>query len=195
MPVLIFEGVQGVGKSALIDKLFEQGYIHTLPFSRVQAPNVEEYVKRNIVQTQHDGQKIIEYADLHPDYFFVVDRFTASEYVFGQICKRKQDYSWITSLETDMSKHDILLVYVCSNCDFICSNIWKRRAAYFADLTVQNIPEALRLYNEYLEKTPLEILTFHNSYLSTLTENAGDLWAAIKEWSKHKRKKAHGSHL
>lgn len=179
MPVLIIEGVQGTGKTVLLQQLEDSGYVRIVPFSRTSAASAVEYVSQNIKKTLEDAKTLMDWADLNT--YYAVDRFAASEYVFGQICERKQDYAWIKQLEQEMAKYRILTVYIFAQYGFICSNIWSRRAAYVADLMIQNLPNAFRLYSEYLESSPLPSMTFYNNHNASVKINAENLLTAIND--------------
>lgn len=179
MPVLILEGVQGTGKTALLHEFVLSRNVQLVPFSRTSASSAAEYVSRNIKKTQEDARMLMDWADLNT--YYAIDRFAASEYVFGQICERKQDYVWIKQLEQEMAIHNILTVYVFAEYGFICSNIWSRRAAYIADLMVRNLPDAFRLYSEYLESSPLPSMTFYNNHNVNIKVNAENLLVAIND--------------
>jgi uncharacterized protein (DUF362 family) len=181
MPVIILEGVQGVGKSALLEQLAKENKVTVVDFKRTYADNPEQYIRMNTEKTRAEAQRLINMSADKAHH--IVDRFVASELVFGQIAKRKQDYDWIEELEHEMSHHQILTAYIYADYNFIMKNVWSspRRGPYIADMIMANIPAALDLYSKYLDFTPVKFISFYNNCRLSIQQNAQTLWFKIMQ--------------
>jgi thymidylate kinase len=188
MVVILVEGLQGVGKTSLFARLEELKVVTSSKLPRTASASTTDYTFVNKLNTESAKSVIIELAKSEKIYF--VDRYIASEFVFGKICKRKDDYEWLWAIDKELSaqfnklKHTVFTAYITAPWQFCVDNIWKRRSTYTAELMIAKLPEASALYEKYLENSLIPIIAYRNNPIRSIDENAKQLWDAIKSITK-----------
>ena len=199
MVVLIFEGMQGVGKTTLIEQLEKYSVISNSKLPRPVVTSDKDYVIINKMNTEVAKSCILDLAV--SARLYVVDRYIASEFVFGNVCHRDDNYAWLWKIDKELGnsfnklKHNIYTVYVTAPWQFTIDNIWKRRATYTAELMIEKFPSVLKLYEQYLEKSLIPVMRFTNNPSIGVEQSTKALWQLIKsttksdaELSEHKNK-------
>jgi len=181
MVVLLFEGVQGVGKSTLMTALERAQKLVNSRLPRLQSVTRDTYVGCNQFNTLAAKKTILELAQPKTE-FFAVDRYIASEYACGHVCKRKQDYDWLMNIDMELAENgNVYTLYITAPKNFVIDNIWARRGQYTAELMVSQLANASKYFEEYLLLSRIPVIRFANNPAISIVHNAAALWSTIED--------------
>ena len=197
MVVLLFEGIQGVGKTTLISELERMNAVQNANFKRPSGAKSDTYVGINRFATCAAEEDILKLASVHTHYgvvrddgakcwsrerYFAVDRYIASEYAFGHVCNRAQDYEWLMAIDSELAKtKKVYTVYIMAPRNFVIDNIWERRGQYTAELMIAQLTKALQYFDEYLKVSKIPVIQYFNDPSMSAASNAVMLKSAIEK--------------
>lgn len=167
---LVFEGVDGAGKSSLIRKINE---LTQVPYTH------------NDKNGSHDEGMVASY-----DYIekmrnmdsCMIDRLVhTGEMVYAPIYRGYDGYDYMEDLEEKMlEEFDILMVYVTANKKIIKERLESRGEDY---IDLEDIEKIKNNYEKFLSKTKIPYIRFDTSY-SPLDMNVENLLWDITELNK-----------
>lgn len=179
MKVVLFEGIQGTGKSTIKKWAELNCFGVDSGLSRIAASSQGEYVKLHddAMAELFNGRlkTVLECAHSKDIY---VDRFLASEYVFGTLVDRPINVPKLLRWEQQFKEicqshgYDVYYLHINAPYSFVEKNVWAKYGPYFSELLLQNYSRALNLYRSWYFISDIQYTVYNVDPQLPMEENA-----------------------